>query len=344
MKLGNQRGRARKALFMLGSGIVVLALTMSTASATTAGSSVSSKLSASCAGQKPFTIYYATHAFPHPFFTAMENGAKDGARAACAKMTWTQSPSGYDINDTVNRIEAGIAQHPNVLVVAMVDPKAETAAIKQANAAGILVINVNVQDTQPIQDQPKYLSYIGLTSEFDTGVAAAQQILAVNPHPKLAAVANPAPGDPGLTPRVQGFEQVMKTAGVHVDSINVSSNASQVLNTYMVAHPQLDALYTLANGLNGSDAAAQAAAKLGRSKTISLVCTDYSKTDLLRIKAGTQVASITQQQYLQGYLPATLARLYYQTGQIPQTVSTGPGVINKSNVNQAILEYAAGKA
>jgi len=295
-----------------------------------------------CAGKKRYWIYYATHAFPHPFFTPMEHGAIAGAKAACLKVTWTQSPQGYDLAETVTRMQAAIAQHPDVLVVAVPDPQAEDATIRKAIAAGIKVIEVNAKDGRPQSQQPAYLSYVGITDETQTGIAAANQILAVNPHPAFAVVANSQPGDPELTNRVTGFMQTMKAAGVKTDQVDVHTNTAQALQTYLVAHPQTDALYTLSNGSNGSAAARQVIKNLGRTSKIALVSTDYDITDLQAIKAGAQVAAIDQQQYLQGYLPAVIARLYLDGGQAPTVVSTGPGVINKKNVNQVIAQYKKG--
>ena len=130
-----------------------------------------------CVGEKVYSIYFATHAFPNPFFTPMETGAFAGARDNCMTVTWTESPTTYDINNTVTRMEAGIAEHPDFLVVAMCDPPAETAAAKQANQAGIQVINVNCDDTRPFAEQPTYLSYVGITNEIETGTEAARAIL-----------------------------------------------------------------------------------------------------------------------------------------------------------------------
>lgn len=310
-------------------------------SATTQASTAGGSGGDACAGQE-HTIYYATHAFPHPFFTPLMNGAKDGAKDNCLKETWTQSPKNYDITDTIQRIQAGIAQKPDVLVVSVPDAKAQDATIRKAIDAGIKVIAVNARDTRPALEQPAYLSYVGISDETQTGIAAAKALLEVNPHPTLAAIGNNQPGDPALTKRVNGFKDTMKAAGVSVDEINTQNNAAEAIQSYLAAHPQLDALYTLGSGPSGSSAARQVIKNLGRTDKVKLVATDYDETDLQAIKDGTQVAAIDQQQYLQGYLPAVISRLYFDTGQAPPLVNTGPDVIDKNNVDQAIADLKKG--
>ncbi len=304
------------------------------------GSPTASTSSSSCAGEKQYYIIFATHAFPHPFFKPMQQGATDGAAAACMKVKWTESPSTYDFNDTVNRMNAAIAEKPDVLVVSLANAQAADASCKAALAAGIVVIDVNVADSRPAGQRCGYISYVGITNEYNTGVAAALEVLKVR-KPKLAVVGNNFPGDPGLTPRVKGWEDTMAAAGVPTAELDVQKNTQQVIDTYITAHPDMDALYTLSNAVNGAASARVAIANHNLTGKIMLVCTDYDMATLQAIKSGGMVAAIDQQQYLQGYLPSILARTYFRTGEVPSEVSTGPGVINASNVDHAIASFGS---
>jgi len=298
-----------------------------------------------CTGEKVYSIYYATHAFPNPFFTPMMKGAIAGARDNCMAVTWTESPSVYSIPNTIVRMDAGIAEHPNFMVVAMCDPAAESPAVVAAQDAGIEVINVNCDDTRPILQQPAYLSYIGITSEITTGTMAAEALLAVNPHPTFAAVGDNQPGDPELTNRVKGFVNTMKSAGVKTGVFSdPTPNTSEDIQAYILAHPTLDALYTLGNGPGGSAAAIPVIQHLGDVKKIPMVTTDYDITDLDAIKSGHEVAAISQAQYLQGYLANSVARGWEESGVAPSSIQTGPSIINKTNVNQFLKLYAEGRA
>jgi simple sugar transport system substrate-binding protein len=60
------------------------------------------------------------------------------------------------------------------------------------------------------------------------------------------------------------------------------------------------------------------------------------------IKDGTVAFTIDQQQYLQGYLPIIALDLYAKYGLVPASdILSGPGIVNKSNVNQ--VEKLAGQ-
>ena len=298
-----------------------------------------------CLGEKVYSIFYATHAFPNPFFTPMMKGAIAGARDNCMTVTWTESPSVYSIPNTIVRMDAGIAERPDFLVVAMCDPAAETPAVKAADAAGIEVINVNCDDIRPVLQQPTYLSYVGITSEITTGTMAAEAILAVNPHPTFAAVGDNEPGDPELTNRVDGFVNTMKSAGVKTGEFSdPTPNTSEDIEAYILAHPTLDALYCLGNGPGGSAAAIPVIQHLGDVKKILMVTTDYDITDLDAIKSGHEVAAISQAQYLQGYLPNSIARGFEESGAAPSFVQTGPTIIDSTNVDQWLKLYSEGKA
>ena len=53
------------------------------------------------------------------------------------------------------------------------------------------------------------------------------------------------------------------------------------------------------------------------------------------IESGEAIAAIDQLMYMQGYLPAVLARNYLDWGMLPsQDILTGPAVIDKSNIDK----------
>ncbi len=288
-----------------------------------------------CQGRKSYYIYYATHARPHPFWTPLAKGAIEGSSLACMREKWTQSPGAFDFAETINRIKAGIAEHPDILVVSMANPQAAESAVRDAISKGIVVINVNANDTRPASQQPKYTSYVGIYDELYTGIAAARAMLAVK-KVKHVVVSNPSPGAINVERRVKGFTDAMKAAGVNVDVIDTQFNTAQVVQTYLVAHPNTDGFYSTGTGPTGSPTVRAIISQLGMTNKIVLVGGDPDITDLQAIQPGTQAAGITQQQYLQGWFPPIIARTYLETGMAPLVVSTGPGVIDKSNVDKAV--------
>ena len=70
--------------------------------------------------------------------------------------------------------------------------------------------------------------------------------------------------------------------------------------------------------------------------------TDYDPSDLKAIANGTQLAAITQEQYLESYLAAAVTRVYFERGQVPAFISTGPRVVDKTNIKTVIANVAKG--
>ena len=68
------------------------------------------------------------------------------------------------------------------------------------------------------------------------------------------------------------------------------------------------------------------------------------ETGLQRIKDGTQLFSIDQQPYLQGYLAVSLLNGFVNYGlDLPtKPVLTGPGIVDAANVDATMAGAAAG--
>ena len=103
-----------------------------------------------CAGRKPLTIYFATHAFEQPFFPVLKAGAKQGARDACMEFSWTQDVD-FSIDSTIERMESAIATRPDILVFSFADPVAMAPAVELARASGIPVMPTIVQPSRSIR-------------------------------------------------------------------------------------------------------------------------------------------------------------------------------------------------
>ena len=130
----------------------------------------------SCEGRTEHFIYYATHAIPHPVWETVRRGAVRGAEDNCLRMKWTQSDT-FSIEDTVNRMEAAVAEKPDLLVITATDPVAMRPTLEKAAADGIPVIAINVEDPAPRGERVPYLLYIG-ADMYLSGMEAAQLVLA----------------------------------------------------------------------------------------------------------------------------------------------------------------------
>jgi simple sugar transport system substrate-binding protein len=212
--------------------------------------------------------------------------------------------------------------------------------IEKAKQAGIVVIDINAQDTSA---KPPYLFYIG-ASEYESGKAAAQAILDAG-SPKRAMCAIQLPGAVQLEQRCQGFKDVLSAAGVAVDKVDISANPTDVAvrtKAYFTTHPDATAIFTLTAGPEAFDPVLKVLRDGGLNKKVSFVTNDLSPSAFSALQAGDLLAAIDQQQYLQGYLAVTWANLYMKYKMFPPTgvVLTGPSLVTKDNY-QAVQQLNA---
>lgn len=295
--------------------------------------------------RKKGVVYFATHAIAHPFWSIVEIGAKEGARDACLEMKWTQDVE-FSVATTVERMEMAIAETPEVLVITATEPVMMAKTVQRARDKGIPIIAINVEDPALDQGGLDYLVYIGGDEE-KGGYAAANQIVTRGVTPTRAACFNSFPGHVGLEARCKGFTDRMREAGVETDTLDVSggpANAEGAISAYLIANPDANAFFTVSPGPENYEVALAQLKQQGRTESSSLTTFDLTPFILKNIKAGTTLAAVDQQPYLQGYLAAILARTYIDWGAIPGgDILTGPGIVNSDNVEVVIAGAAAGR-
>jgi simple sugar transport system substrate-binding protein len=297
----------------------------------------------SCEGRPKHTIYYATHAIPDPFWEILKRGAEKGAKDACLDMKWTQDVN-FSVATTIERMETAIAEKPDMLVITATDAQAMRPTLERAKAAGIPVIAVNVADPAPKLERLPYLIYIG-ADQYQIGVAGAQQVLAKD-KPELAACFNAFPGHVGLEQLCKGWADTFAAAGVKAEQIDAhgsATDAEAALSAYLTKNPNLGAIFTVSDAENNYGVALNTLKKQNLIGKVDLVTFNASEPVRESIQKGETLAGIDQQGFLQGYLPAILARGYLDAGLMPGAdILTGPGVVNKSNIDAVIAGAKSG--
>jgi simple sugar transport system substrate-binding protein len=312
-------------------------LAAAAAAASLAGLAGSAFAADRCDGKKPYLIYYATHAIAEPVWETVKKGAEQGAADNCLRIKWTQDQT-FSIETTIRRMDTAITEKPDMLVITATDPVAMRPTIEKAKAAGIPMIAINSLDPAPKADRVPYLIGIG-ADLYQSGVAAAEQVLKKNPHPKHGLVPNHVPGHVGLEQMAKGFADTLQRAGATTEVIAIGTDTSQIaatISNYFLAHPDTDAIFCMNAGPFCFETVLDVARreKLTGDK-LSLVTFDVSPALLDTIGTGEAVAGIDQLMYLQGYLPAVLTRTYLDYGMMPDSdIVTGPAIIDNSNLDK----------
>lgn len=287
---------------------------------------------------KTFNFYVVSHGGPgDPFWGVVMKGMKEGAEAITKGTEDTinavyAGPAKYSVEELVNMLNSAIATKPDGIAVTITDPAAVDEPLRRAIAQGIPVIAINVPDPRPEGEKIPYLFYVG-GDEYLSGRKAAQKILAVR-KPKSAVVTIHEIGHIGLEYRAKGFVEVMTENGVPAEKLATyldPTQAIEILKGYFSKHPDTDAIFTL-----GSIDSAYVLTFLKEQGLVGKVlhgAFDVSDEVVHAIKEGTTLFTISQQQYLQGYLPIHFLYLYNKYNFLPANdILTGPGFVDASNV------------
>ncbi len=146
----------------------------------------------------------------------------------------------------------------------------------------------------------------------------------------------------GLNQRCDGVKQGF---GGTVDNLQVKGTADvATTQTEIKSKLQADKSYDAVMALNPDIANAAATAVKGASSSAKLATFDLNADVTKRIKDDSIAFAVDQQQYLQGYLPIVFLKLYKTNANTVgggQPVLTGPGFVDKSNVDT--VEKLAGE-
>lgn len=268
-----------------------------------------------------------------PFWSIFVNGTKQAAADTGATVNYS-APSGttFDINQMNQLIDAAVAKKPAGLVVSIPDATAEGPHIKAAIAAGIPVISAN--SGSDVYESLGILTHVGQNEEIAGQKAGALMKAAGVTN---AICLNQEVGNAGLDARCKGFSEGLGgKSTVLAVQLSDQSGSQQKIQAAVQADPTINGIMAL--GPTGAAPALKALQALNNT-TIKLATFDLSQDVLNAIKAGTMLFAVDQQQWLQGYLPVIFLVYYHLYGVMPgggQPILTGPGIVDKSNVDTVI--------
>ncbi|HWL87775.1 MAG TPA: sugar ABC transporter substrate-binding protein [Polyangiaceae bacterium] len=267
------------------------------------------------------------------FWDVVKNGEEQAGKDLGVKVTYQGSG---DPQKQSQLIDAAVSQKVDGLIVSMANPEALRASIQKAVQAGIPVITIN-SGAEKSADLGA-MTHVGQTEKI-AGEAAGARLAKKGLHHVLCVIHEA--GNVGLEERCAGAKQSL--AGGKVDNLQVSvsdlASATSTIAAKLQSDTTIDGALTLNNAV--ATAAVNAIAQAKRP-TVTLATFDVDATVMSNIASDKILFAIDQQPYLQGYLPVTFLNLYRTVGTTVgggQPVLTGPGFIEKSNVEQ-VQKYA----
>ena len=312
-------------------GMAAIALSVAACSGATGTPAASGGAIGAAGAGKGLDIEVITHGqSSDPFWSIFVNGTKQAAADTGATVNYS-APSGttFDINQMNQLIDAAVAKKPAGIVVSIPDATAEGPHIKAAIAAGIPVISAN--SGSDVYESLGILTHVGQTEEI-AGEKAGALMKAAGVTNALCI--NQEVGNAGLDARCKGFATGLGgKSTVLAVQLSDQSGSQQKIQAAVQADSTINGIMAL--GPTGAAPALKALQALNNT-SIKLATFDLSKDVLDAIKAGTMLFAVDQQQWLQGYLPVVFLVYYPLYGVMPgggQPILTGPGIVDKTNVD-----------
>ena len=198
----------------------------------------------------------------NPFFVALAAGAEAKAKEINPNVTVNTADANYDLNKQFNQIDNFIASGVDMILLNAADPKAIVPAIKRAQAAGIVVVAVDVAAAgadATVQTNNVQAGQIACQFIADKLGAEGGQVIIQN-GPQVGAVID----------RVQGCKEVLaKNPKIEILSDDQDGKGSRegglnIMQGHLTRFPEIDAVFTINDPQAvGSDLAAK---QLGRSE------------------------------------------------------------------------------
>ena len=269
-----------------------------------------------------------------PFWSVVQRGT-DAAATDLGVTVEYQAPTTYNMVEMSQLIDAAVASEPDGLVVSIPDAEALSPAIERAIAAGIPVISMN--SGSDVAEGLGVLVHVGQT-EYEAGFGGGERMAGAGVTNAICLIHEA--GNAGLEQRCAGFTDAMTAAGGTVEQLVVDLNnpteAQQRVEAALAASAEVNGIMAL--GPTGAMPAMQAITAAGKIDAVQIATFDLSPEVLTAIQDGTMLFAIDQQQYMQGYLPIVLLKLYVTNANTIANpiLMTGPGFVTAENVDQVI--------
>ena len=232
------------------------------------------------------------------FFKTMQDGATahQQAHAAEYELIANGTKDELDLSRQVEIVDQMIAQQVQAIVIAPADSKALVPVCQRAQAAGIVVINIdNKLDAAVLAERNLRIPFVGPDNRKGARLAGEALARRLKPGDQVAILEG-VPTAFNAQQRKAGFEDAMKAAGINIVSSQSASwetaKANQVAAALLVEKPELKAILCANDSMAlGAVAAIRAA---GKAEQIRVIGFDNIQAVRQLLKDGQVLATVDQ--------------------------------------------------
>ena len=251
------------------------------------------------------------------------------------------------IEELVTLARQAIATNPDGIAIPILSSEPLDPILRDAINSGIPVVAFNIRDTRPADQRIPYLAYVGGAEE-QVGIMLANEALknaeaGTIPQTTGGVCINLDPSHQGLAARCKGFNDTMAAANVKSETLTISQNQADAVNTieaYLQGHSDVNVLFAVT--ANSGPWTYAAAKDLNLSpdvdtEGVTILSVDESPVSLEGVKEGHILATHSQGFYLQGFSPFEILYWNKELGYVPfNDTLTGPILINRDNIDKWI--------
>ncbi len=245
------------------------------------------------------------------------------------------------VEQATSNFQAAMAGNPDAILVSIVDDKAYDALVAEARAKGIIVLAVNVDDSEGAKGNARQ-AFIG-QSFVAAGYALAKAQSANFPKngPLSFLVGVNAPGQTWSEQRAAGVIKFLKEyKAAHpdrdvtikrIDSATDLAVAADRIGAYLNANPNTTAYFD--TGYWHAGVARVLKDRGVPPGKVLLAGFDLVPEVLQQMKAGYIQVEVDQQPYMQGFMPVMEVYLAKNFGLAPADIDTGQAIITAKDVD-----------
>src|SRR3954451_18753668 len=268
------------------------------------------------------------------FWDVVQNGAEQAGKDLGVSVDYQ---SDGDPQRQAQLSDAAVNQDVDGIVVSMANADALKDSVEAAVRAGIPVVTINSGGERSAEFGA--IGHVG-QDESIAGQGAGRE-LAAEGAKKVLCVVHEA-GNIGLEQRCSGASAGLGTDVIPLQvDINDLQGAQSTIASQLQSDSSIDAVLTLNSAV--AAVAVSAAKDAGSKATVATF--DLNQDVIKGIQDGSIAFAVDQQQYEQGYLPIVMLQLYAKnlnTVGGGQPVLTGPGIVDKKNVDEIADLASAG--
>ncbi len=282
---------------------------------------------------KPWKIIFVAGIASDAFYITMNHGIQAEAKTeGLPAPQFSGSTAAWGPSYQTPFLNAAIAKHPDLIIIAPTDTVAMKAPIVAAVKAGVPVLFVDTTLNDPS------MAVTTISTDNLAGGRAAADALAKAIGAKGGKVAgiNTVPGVSTTDQRMEGFNAELKKYP-QLDNLgttfatDVATRAATILKSLVAAHPDLAGVFAM-NVVTGDGVTA--AAKEEGVKGLKLVEFDAGPAQVAALKKGQITALIAQYPYGIGQMAVKLGVEYLNNPKVKlaRHYGTPTGIITPANV------------